>query len=86
MLTSVLSKLTPNRRQRIYPEIYFASSPVVKDARVKVKDPCVKVKDPCVKVKDPPRIEVNDDLCVKIYAKCQERGAYEKYKMELNKP
>ena len=70
MPNSIISKLIPNRSQRIHPEIYCASPP-----GVKVKDPCVKVKDPCVKVKDP---------CVKIYAKFQESGAYEKYKMELS--
>ena len=84
MPNSIISKLIPNRSQRIHPEIYCASPPgvKVKDPCVKVKDPCVKVKDPCVKVKDP-CVKVKDP-CVKIYAKFQESGAYEKYKMELS--
>ncbi len=91
MPNSIISKLIPNRSQRIHPEIYCASPPCVKvkDPCVKSKDPCVKVKDPCSKMKDPcskvkdPCVKVKDP-CVKIYAKFQESGAYEKYKMELS--
>ena len=77
MPNSIISKLIPNRSQRIHPEIYCASPPCVKS-----KDPCVKSKDPCVKSKDP--CVKSNDPCVKIYAKFQESGAYEKYKMELS--